>query len=90
VRYRDSSGRTITVRRGVPGAAPFEGIAEIVTDPFEDVNTASVLVQAIVDTVREPLLVLDGSFAVVAASRSFYQRFRVTLSQERKREDHLA
>lgn len=29
------------------------------------------------DTVREPLLVIDGEFAVVAASRSFYQKFRV-------------
>jgi two-component sensor histidine kinase len=64
-----------------PEQRPFEGIAEIVTDPFKDVNTASVLAQAIVDTVREPLLVLDGSFAVVAASRSFYQRFRVSNSE---------
>ncbi len=32
----------------------------------------------IVDTVREPLLVLDGSLKVVSASRSFYDSFRVT------------
>jgi two-component sensor histidine kinase len=37
-----------------------------------------VLAQAIVDTVREPLLVLDGNCSVIAASRSFYQRFRVS------------
>jgi two-component sensor histidine kinase len=36
-----------------------------------------VLAQAIVDTVREPLLVLDADLRVIAASRSFYQNFRV-------------
>jgi len=36
------------------------------------------LEEAIVDTVREPLLVLDGEFRVVAASRSFYRTFNVT------------
>jgi two-component sensor histidine kinase len=33
------------------------------------------LAQAIVDTIREPLLVLDENLCVVAASRSFYQHF---------------
>src|SRR6478672_4106968 len=36
------------------------------------------LAQAIVDTVREPLVVLDQNLRVVAASRSFYMTFRVT------------
>jgi two-component sensor histidine kinase len=35
------------------------------------------LSQAIVDTIREPLLVLDEDLRVVAASRSFYQTFKV-------------
>jgi hypothetical protein len=35
-----------------------------------------VLAQAIVDTIREPLLVLDQDLRVVAASRSFYVKFR--------------
>jgi PAS domain S-box-containing protein len=34
--------------------------------------------QSIVDTVREPLLVLDKEMRVVTASRSFYQAFRMT------------
>ncbi|MEI7433218.1 MAG: chemotaxis protein CheB [Methanomicrobiales archaeon] len=34
--------------------------------------------QSIVDTVREPLIVLDGRFEVVSASRAFYQKFQVT------------
>src|ERR1700681_2753064 len=36
------------------------------------------LAQAVVDTVREPLLVLDKDLRVVAASRSFYLTFRVS------------
>jgi two-component system CheB/CheR fusion protein len=35
------------------------------------------LSESIVDTVREPLLVLDGTAKVVSASRSFYENFRV-------------
>jgi two-component system CheB/CheR fusion protein len=36
------------------------------------------MAEGIVDTVREPLLVLDGSLKVVFASRSFYRDFAVT------------
>ncbi len=36
------------------------------------------LAQAIVDTVREPLLVLDKDLRVIAASRSFYKTFAVS------------
>jgi len=36
------------------------------------------LEEAIVDTVREPLIVLDEALRVVAASRSFYRAFDVT------------
>ncbi|MDO8990417.1 MAG: chemotaxis protein CheB [Sideroxyarcus sp.] len=35
------------------------------------------LSESIVDTVREPLIVLDGASKVVSASRAFYERFRV-------------
>ena len=34
--------------------------------------------QGIIDTVREPLIVLNGSFEVISASRSFYTVFEVT------------
>jgi two-component system CheB/CheR fusion protein len=34
--------------------------------------------QNIVDTVREPLVVLNGAFEVVSASRAFYQTFSLT------------
>ena len=40
-------------------------------------NDAAALAQAIVDTIREPLLVLDKNMRVLAASRSFYLTFKV-------------
>jgi len=42
------------------------------------VQAARELAEGIVDTVHEPLLVLDGDLKVVSASHSFYQRFQVT------------
>ena len=44
---------------------------------FTEVQDACALAQAIVDTVREPLIVLDQDLRVVAASRSFYLTFNV-------------
>jgi Histidine kinase len=41
------------------------------------VQDAWILAHAIVDTVREPLIVLDQDLRVVAASRSFYLTFKV-------------
>lgn len=40
-------------------------------------RAAREMAEAIVDTVREPLLVLDGDLRVITASRSFRQRFRL-------------
>jgi len=45
--------------------------------PFSANRDAGTLAQAIVDTVREPLLVLDKDLRVLAASRSFYLTFKV-------------
>jgi two-component sensor histidine kinase len=42
---------------------------------FSEVADACALAQAMVDTIREPLIVLDKNLRVVAASRSFYVRF---------------
>ena len=44
---------------------------------FTEVRDAWILAHAIVDTVREPLIVLDQDLRVVAASRSFYLTFKV-------------
>jgi len=53
--------------------------------PFSGVEDARALAQAIVDTVREPLLVLDQDLRVVAASRSFYLTFRVNRQETQGR-----
>ena len=44
---------------------------------FSDLLNACAFADAIVETVREPMLVLDAQLRVVAASRAFYSRFRV-------------
>src|ERR1700675_2764134 len=44
---------------------------------FTEVQDAWILAHAIVDTVREPLIVLDQDLRIVAASRSFYLTFKV-------------
>jgi hypothetical protein len=46
---------------------------------------AAALALAIVDTVSEPLLVLDKEFWVLAASRSFYLTFEVTQDETEDR-----
>jgi chemotaxis protein methyltransferase CheR len=53
--------------------------------PFSDFGDGRALAQAIVDTVREPLLVLDKDLRVIAASRSFYLTFRVTRQETQGR-----
>jgi PAS domain-containing protein len=45
--------------------------------PFIDIDDGRALAQAIVDTIREPLLVLDNDLRVVTANRSFYLMFRM-------------
>jgi PAS domain S-box-containing protein len=45
--------------------------------PFADVPDAAALAHAIVDTVRDPLLVLDHDLRIVAASRAFFQIFHL-------------
>ena len=45
---------------------------------FTAVADAWALAQGIVDTVREPVLVLDKELRVIAASRSFYSAFKVS------------
>jgi chemotaxis protein methyltransferase CheR len=45
---------------------------------FTAISDAWALAQGIVDTVREPVLVLDKDLRVIAASRSFYSAFKVS------------
>jgi len=45
---------------------------------FTDLQNACAFAEAIVNTVREPLVVLDQDLRVVAGSRSFYRTFQVS------------
>ena len=51
-----------------------------------DLKAIETYAQNIVDTVREPLLILDTTLRVRSANRAFYQTFQVSL---RETEDHL-
>jgi PAS domain S-box-containing protein len=55
--------------------------------PFSDfpVGIALALSHAIIDTVRDPLLVLDENQRITAASRSFYQTFQLAAEDLRGR-----
>jgi two-component sensor histidine kinase len=53
--------------------------------PIPGIADAQTLAQAIVNTIHEPLLVLDAQFHVLAASRSFYEIFQVDPGQTQGR-----
>lgn len=59
--------------RSLPGAV----LAWPNSQPFRDLDEAHPLAQAIVDTIRDPLLVLDQELRVVTANRAFHQTFRM-------------
>jgi nitrogen-specific signal transduction histidine kinase len=48
---------------------------------FKSTKEASELAENIINTVREPLLLLDKDLRVVKASRSFYDFFRVSTGE---------
>ncbi len=48
---------------------------------FAQVELTGIYAEAIVDTVREPLLVLDGQLRVKTANQSYYKAFRVNASE---------
>jgi PAS domain S-box-containing protein len=53
--------------------------------PFVEIPDGITLAHAIVDTVRDPLLVLDNKLRVMAASRSFCQTFHLSEREVRGR-----
>ncbi|MGJ8571399.1 MAG: sensor histidine kinase [Hoeflea sp.] len=50
-------------------------------DHARELSRQRQLAEGIVDTIREPLLVLDGDLQIIAASRSFYLKFKVDADQ---------
>jgi len=51
---------------------------ERVFDPLGDSVDGHILARAIIDTIHEPLIVLDEDLRIIVASRSFYKKFELT------------
>lgn len=48
----------------------------VIEDLFDDPKNGHLLTRAIIDTIREPLLVLDAQLRILVASPSFYNAFK--------------
>src|ERR1700729_1299364 len=57
---------------------PADSLASANRQPLIDIDDVHSLAQGIVDTIRDPLLVLDQHLRVVSANRAFCQTFRMT------------
>jgi hypothetical protein len=69
-------GRAVMDVQNLRERPPFsDTLAGFNSQPFVDIVHGGALARAIVDTVREPLLILDKDLRVVTASYSFYLTF---------------
>ena len=57
---------------------PADRLASSNRQPLIDIDDVHTLAQGIVDTIRDPLVVLDQDLRVITANRAFCQTFRVT------------
>src|SRR6476646_5849370 len=57
---------------------PADSLASANRQPLIYIDDVHTLAQGIVDTIRDPLLVLDQHLRVVSANRAFCQTFRIT------------
>ncbi len=58
---------------------------ERVFDPLGDSTDGHLLTQAIIDTIHEPLIVLDEDLRIIVASRAFYKKFNLTHETTREK-----
>lgn len=54
-------------------------------DPLADTKLGNALSRAIIETIREPFVVLDTDLRVIVASRSFYDKFQVAKDETQGR-----
>lgn len=57
----------------------------VARDPLGDAKDGHILTQAIIDTIHEPLIVLDEDLRIIVASRSFYAKFNLTHENTREK-----
>ncbi|MEB3360279.1 MAG: STAS domain-containing protein [Synechococcales bacterium] len=58
--------------------AELESAQTVLRESEQAVEQSREYLQSIIDTVREPLVILDNELRVISAGRSFYQLFQVT------------
>jgi two-component sensor histidine kinase len=56
---------------------PSDIVGILVTRPLDQAEVARASAQTVMETVREPVLVLDGEFKIVSASGSFFRSFKI-------------
>jgi two-component sensor histidine kinase len=86
-----NAGTLIVLARLFRISSPFQDFStraegersRVFKNQFSEVEDACALAQAMVDTVRAPLIVLDKELRVVAASRSFYEKFSANPDETR-------
>jgi two-component system CheB/CheR fusion protein len=61
-----------------------KGLALTFTDITEEKKTAQKVAWSIVNTVREPLIVLDGDLRIISANNAFYDTFKVVKEKTEK------
>ena len=74
-----------TIDNRIDGAMVLLVDIDALKHSMEQIETARNYAQAIVETVREPLLVLDDQLRVITANQSFYQKFQTTTSETEQR-----
>ncbi|MGB8991620.1 MAG: chemotaxis protein CheB [Desulfobaccales bacterium] len=90
---RDHRGRwyLLQIRPYKTAANKIEGLVLVLADidtlkgSLKEAEEARNYAQAIIETLREPLVVLDGDLRVVSANRSFYDFFKVFPQETEKR-----
>jgi PAS domain S-box-containing protein len=76
--YRDETGKVSGILAAARDISERKKTEELLFKKNEEVRLARDYAQNIVDTIREPLLILNGKFEVISASRAFYAMFHVT------------
>lgn len=74
-----------TVENKLDGVAMVWVEVDMLKRSVEQLRAAREFAEAIVETVRDPLLVLDGELRVQRANRAFYQSFQVTPQETERR-----
>ncbi len=54
-------------------------------DPLGDAEDGHILTQAIIDTIHEPLIVLDEDLRIIVASNSFYRKFDISEAETKEK-----